>query len=306
MSGTFKQFACGPATKARDAASSCKRVATGLRRAGGAAHPHLGHGASCGGSPNTWADSMSGAGKPLPGPGAAGPAPPKSALLAHRQAGRPARAAGLGATLPPPAASCAVGHPRLRRGTAPAHCAHARAAGAGRTPAASALRPHSTQAWLSEPTPQAPPCVAPQAARSNRPSPRLASVLGHRPATAPLRALRPGTRPRRPCGWRAPGTSARSTGACSSSHCHRAAVPLQARQSSTSLGLPRRCGCGWGRRGRAPSRPASGLAQRCRAARRAASAAPGPAGCQAPSQAATSARPAGCAATAASLSVLNA
>ncbi len=40
---------------------------------------------------------------------------------------------------------------------------------------------------LSEPTPNAPPCAR-NAGNGKNPSPRLASVVGHSPATAPERA----------------------------------------------------------------------------------------------------------------------
>ena len=109
-----------------------------------------------------------------------------------------------------------------------------------------------TQTWLSDPRPQRPPCCS-HCGRSKMPSPRLASVLGHRPTTAPLRAAATCsagvmcvacTRHQRA-----------STGACSSSHC-TGVWPLQARQSCTS----RVCSAMWmctGARGSCACSPAT-------------------------------------------------
>ena len=120
----------------------------------------------------------------------------------------------------------------------------------------------------------APGAAVPRArrAKSKMPSPRLASVVGHRPATAPLRAPRAGIR-RRPCAWRAPGTSAHRP-----AHDRAARPPAAGRSRRCSRRLPasaRRCGCGWARVASMRVEPGERVAQRCRAARRAASAARG-------------------------------
>ena len=76
------------------------------------------------------------------------------------------------------------------------------------------------------------PPAARKAPRGNTPSPRLASVIGQRPATAPLAASALASRSG---GWRGPGTSGVDGGMVQQPF-HR---PLadQARQSSTSLDL---------------------------------------------------------------------
>ena len=87
-----------------------------------------------------------------------------------------------------------------------------------------------TQAWLSEPTPQRPPCCS-HKGMSKMPSPRLASVVGQMPATAPVRAA-----PAYSSGVMCVACTRHqrsSTGAWFSSHC-TGRWPLQAMQSSTS------------------------------------------------------------------------
>ena len=74
-----------------------------------------------------------------------------------------------------------------------------------------------------------------KAARSNRPSPRLASVVGHRPATAPLCASAAVSSSSMWVAWIRHQRA--STGAGSSSHSRPGAAPHQARQSSHLLGL---------------------------------------------------------------------
>ena len=68
-------------------------------------------------------------------------------------------------------------------------------------------RPRRSATLESEPTPKRPPCSR-NCGAGKMPSPRLASVIGHRPATAP-RPRHARWSPPRSCGWRGSGTSAR-------------------------------------------------------------------------------------------------
>ena len=87
-----------------------------------------------------------------------------------------------------------------------------------------------TQAWLSEPMPQRPPCCS-HRGMSKMPSPRLASVVGQMPATARVAAAAAYSKGVMCVAWTRHQRS--STGTWSSSHC-TGRWPLQAMQSSTS------------------------------------------------------------------------
>ena len=154
------------------------------------------------------------------------------------------------------------------------HVARRGARGAANIRAGAARRPRRSARWNREPMPKR-AARAPGSGRAgNRPSPRLASVIGHRPATAPLRAMRRGLAVGHVGGVdQAPARVDRRVGRAA---IRPAARRDQARQSSTSF----ICSATWmwigpspasGRHRRAapPASPRAGCAARRRPPRRA-------------------------------------